>query len=440
MSEEKQNIKQGYDNIELRSEEVQEVLGRPPHWIIRWGICVIFSVILILFIGSFFFRYPDIITSEVTITTEHPATWVVARSTGKLQHLFVNDKQEVQEGELLAVIENPANYQDIQKLEKYLNSISSFYINNNADSLKLSKDNYSLGELQNSYSQLFSSIREYLHFIQQQYHLKKIAALKQELNSNISHKENLINQKQLQQENLQLIQNQFNRDSSLYIIKAVSLSEYETSRKQLISAKQALEQAKLSVSNSEISIDRLQQDITELELDYQDKMEAYRTSLKTNYDALQAAIKSWKQQFLLRASSSGIITFSNIWSQNQQINTGDKVFGIVAENQGEIIGKVQLPSEGIGKVKTGQRVNIKLDGYPYMEYGMLPAKVHSISLVPNEKIYSVQLSLPQNMKTFYGEKINFTGELNGIAEIATDEMSLFQRMLNPLKYFFKRNT
>ena len=32
---------------ELRSEEVQEILGRPPRWILRWGITLLFSVILL---------------------------------------------------------------------------------------------------------------------------------------------------------------------------------------------------------------------------------------------------------------------------------------------------------------------------------------------------------------------------------------------------------
>ncbi|MDR1056007.1 MAG: HlyD family secretion protein, partial [Prevotellaceae bacterium] len=160
----------------------------------------------------------------------------------------------------------------------------------------------------------------------------------------------------------------------------------------------------------------------------------------TGYDALLAAIESWKQQYLLRSGSPGIVTFGKFWSRNQQINAGDRVFGIVSENRGDIIGKLQLASEGAGKVKTGQRVHIKVDGYPYMEYGMLEAKVQSISLVPDEKLYSVQLSLPKGMTTFYGKTIDFTGELSGTAEIATDEMSLFQRLMSPLKYFFKKNT
>ena len=35
--------------LSLRSAEVQEILGRPPRRIVRWGITVIFAVVFLLF-------------------------------------------------------------------------------------------------------------------------------------------------------------------------------------------------------------------------------------------------------------------------------------------------------------------------------------------------------------------------------------------------------
>lgn len=130
------------------------------------------------------------------------------------------------------------------------------------------------------------------------------------------------------------------------------------------------------------------------------------------------------------------MTFGAIWSEILQVAAGDKVVGIVAGDQGKVIGKIQFSTTGAGKVKVGQRVNIRLDGDPYMEYGMLPATVASISLVPNEKLYTMELDLP-GLKTLYGTDIEFTGELSGVAEISTDEISLFVRLLSSLRYFFK---
>jgi hypothetical protein len=44
------------ENIELRSEEVQEILGRPPQWIIRWGITIIFIIVAGLFGDDIYMR------------------------------------------------------------------------------------------------------------------------------------------------------------------------------------------------------------------------------------------------------------------------------------------------------------------------------------------------------------------------------------------------
>ena len=55
------------DNIELRSEELQEIIGRMPSRIERYGIIVIACVVLVIFVGSFFFKYPDTLDAKVVI-------------------------------------------------------------------------------------------------------------------------------------------------------------------------------------------------------------------------------------------------------------------------------------------------------------------------------------------------------------------------------------
>ena len=45
------------DNLNLRSEEVQEILGRPPRSIVRWGLTVVLLLVVGLAIGSYFINY-----------------------------------------------------------------------------------------------------------------------------------------------------------------------------------------------------------------------------------------------------------------------------------------------------------------------------------------------------------------------------------------------
>ncbi|UVS07409.1 hypothetical protein NXY26_17270 [Parabacteroides distasonis] len=87
-------------DIELRSEEVQEVMGQVPAWIVRWGITLLFLVVVTLLVGSCFFKYPDVITADMTLTGQHPATAVVTRAAGKIQELLVRDNRPVRQGGL----------------------------------------------------------------------------------------------------------------------------------------------------------------------------------------------------------------------------------------------------------------------------------------------------------------------------------------------------
>lgn len=92
------------DKIELRSEEFQDVLGAVPHWILRWGITVLAIIVVILLIGSAIFKYPDIISSSMTLTGSQPPAGIVGKSSGKLNELHVYDNKIVQAGEYLAVM------------------------------------------------------------------------------------------------------------------------------------------------------------------------------------------------------------------------------------------------------------------------------------------------------------------------------------------------
>lgn len=58
------------NNLELRSEEVQEILTKVPHWMIRWGNILFLFLIIVLLTLSWFIKYPDIITSNTIVTTK----------------------------------------------------------------------------------------------------------------------------------------------------------------------------------------------------------------------------------------------------------------------------------------------------------------------------------------------------------------------------------
>ena len=59
-------------SIEIRSEEVQEILSYVPNWMIRWGNTLLLGLICMLLFITWFVKYPDVITTQVMVTTFSP--------------------------------------------------------------------------------------------------------------------------------------------------------------------------------------------------------------------------------------------------------------------------------------------------------------------------------------------------------------------------------
>src|ERR1700744_2572106 len=51
----------------LLSQEMDEIVGRPPHWLIRWGTGLILAVLLMVVALSLTIRYPETIDLPVSI-------------------------------------------------------------------------------------------------------------------------------------------------------------------------------------------------------------------------------------------------------------------------------------------------------------------------------------------------------------------------------------
>ena len=137
-----------YNEIELRSEEVQDILTKIPHWIIRWGSLVVLIILLLLFLVSWMVKYPDIITTEITITTQIPPEKLVAKTSGKIQAILIDDKTIVNESTPLAVIENAANYKDVFLLKAITDTISLSHSKFPFEKLQAAQ----FGEIENSFA------------------------------------------------------------------------------------------------------------------------------------------------------------------------------------------------------------------------------------------------------------------------------------------------
>lgn len=416
----------------IRSEEVEEVLSRPPRSLVRWGSTVIGAIALVLIIGSFLFKYPDTITGNITITGTNPPVWIVAKSTGKLKELYVKDKQHVKAGDIMAVIENPASTGDITKLKGILRDIAQ----NKFRKTTLTSQSLNLGDIQPNYSAFVTALTDYHNFTDNNLYDQEITTRRALLNPYGEYRKSISRQVGMGVKQYHLGQNNYEREKTLYDKGLISKAELESAERSLLDVNMTSEQTNSSLSSAKVQVAQVNNDIAELRVQKEQQRMSVVKTLKTALEELNAAIKRWEETYVLASPMDGTVSYNDVWNVNQNITTGDKVFAVMGNKRGDIIGKVYVPTSGSGKIKVGQRVNVMLSNYPYMEFGYVIAHVKSISSMPNDNKYVVTVGVNSPITTSNGKKIPLTGDQPGIAEIQTDDRNLGIRLVEPLKYLF----
>lgn len=423
-------------DIELRSEEVQEILTRPPHALVRWGITVFFGLLALFFIGGCFFKYPDTVDATVTVTTEHPPVWIVARGSGKLKELYRHDRDSVYAGDIIAVLDNPAVTSDVLALKEEL---AGFAITDSCVLAMKFTERWALGSIQAAYASFLRNLTDYRNFLTLDLYEQKVEATVRELNEYRNYIGHLQRQVELDKQQSSIAETVHDREKGLYEDGLTAKAEYEKAQQELLSKRQGTEQLMTSLSTARIQEAQLEQSMIETKMEREGEKNTQLTALKTALDELKTQMDDWELSFLFVSPANGILSYNDVWQKNQNVNGGDKVFSIVAEDTGAIIGKIKLPDSGSGKVRPGQRVNISVTGYPYMEFGFLTGQVQTVSLLADEAgTYTVTVSLPQELNTSYGKTLDFSGELAGTAQILTDERSVTARLLSPLQYLWEK--
>lgn len=423
--------------IDIHSQEVHEILSKPPHWLVRAGVVVMFLFIVLILIGSYFFKAPYTLKAKITISSSNPPSPIIAKTSGKIMQLFVEEQEKISKNEILGVLESDANFKDVLFLEQTLNAFSP-----DESEIELAKgliknNQLDLGTIQNSFSNLQSQLANYLNFKELNYHQNKIISIRKQIKQYEEFQTNLEIQIELWKQELKITKDQYNNDSILYTKGVISSTDWQASKIKYIQKKSAQRSAINNSINNSILMNQLDQQILDLELELKEQAAQKTVQIKESTNNLTAQISAWKKQYLFISEISGKVSYTRLWAENQYIKASDKVMTIIPEDHSTIIGRIELPIAGAGKVKVGHKVNIKLDNYPYMEYGILSTYVKSISLLADDNLYYLEVNFPDTLITNYGKILPLQQEMQGIAEIMTDDLRLIERLIYPVKSLIK---
>lgn len=424
------------------SDEVQEVMKEIPGVILKKGLGIIFGIICLIIIGSYYFKYPEIVTCSIKLTTTNPPVEIFCKQAGQLDVIFKSDNEYIRKGDIIALIKNTALYEHMLKLEKILYELKNVpnwltYINNvQLDSA------LSTGEVQVSYMRFYKAWHNLKNYYNQKYIPQKIALLNEQINKKYEFSQSLKKQRGLLKKDLDISKRQFQRDSTFFLKygnDAISIGDFEKQAQNYIQKQASYMNFCSTIKNVESELLQLYDSKIDLEIQLKRETNEYLLELDEAGKLLNESFLQWKKKYVLLADVTGKITFTGNWSKNQSIKVDDRIATIIPDSSNEIIGRGYIDMRSISKVKIGQIANIKLSGFPYLEYGMLKGMVRNISLVPEKnKGYFIEIILKTGMISTYQEKLFFIQEMEGSAEIIVKKNRLIHKLFNPLKAFFDK--
>ena len=424
------------DNLELRSESVQDILSQPPNWMIRWGNTLVLGILGMILLMSWFIKYPEFVSAPIIVTSQNPPEKLEARINSKIEKIIVKNQQKVKKNDILIILQSTANYQDVLKLKRWVDSISPNQIIQHFPIRQTS--NFRLGELQSDYNTFAKAFQDEKLFSRLQPYAPENLAANQGLSEYSSRISTLKQQLNLENAKFDLSKKNFSRSQSLFDQGVISKMELENEKIKYFQAEQNLKTINISLSQLQEGISTLNKTKSGANINAEKDKSNYSSQTLQLFEQLRKSLKQWEQNYLVISSTDGIVSFQKFFGENQFVKLGDAILTILPTDKMAVVGRMQVPSVNSGKIVPGEKVLIKLDNYRFQEYGIVEGKVQNISLSPDDKgNYYVDVLLPKGLKTSYNKQLPLDKELKGNAEIVTEDLRLIERFFYQIRELLK---
>ena len=418
---------------EKRSEEVQDIIERmPTRWTYYVALLVTTLMGVVILLG-FLIKYPDTVDGQISITGTHAPVRLVANASGRI-HLLKKDGCTLKNQEVIGYIENGADYNDIDKVVNILNKgITPTVVFNLPKKLMI-------GEVSSSYNAFVISYELFDRLRNSQLYETMRKTLKGQISADKDVVENLEKEMLLKKQITSNIHDTYSKDSTLLGLGGISQTDFYNKENNYLSQEESNVNLKSTQLIKLSEINKNFTELTRLSIEESESLQKAYIDMQAKFGELSNVLNTWKERYLLTSPINGKMEYLGFWRENSYIDSNTELFTILpAEN--DIVGEVYIPSIGAGKVEAGMQANVKLNDFPYDEYGLLKGKVHSISSLTNKisqkdgtiETYLVIVHFPNGTNTNFGKHLSLNFETKGTIEIITKRKRLIERLFDNLK-------
>jgi len=307
--------------------------------------------------------------------------WITTNRAGMIERFFVENQSEVRKNDTLGILKNTASLEDVKIFCRVLTNVEEYYRTQNADYLRDYPFDLIMGEMTPAYEQFTQAVRTCLMY----------------------------------------------REFDLYPQKKKYLDE-------------ELEILTQSGKVDELNLLKIKRELFELEIEHKMEMGRNHRTLEIAYENMVNSLRTWDSNYLLKSHNNGTVIWGKSWSMNRKISEGDTLCTVVSQTKGTPTGHIRLSENEVSEMAAGDKVSIALNKYPVHTYGKLPGEIASISFVPHNKSYAVEVEFPDGMVTTSGKKLEYEIGMSGQAEIITSSRSVLDRIFLPVMQLFKKQS
>jgi len=237
---------------------------------------------------------------------------------------------------------------------------------------------------------------------------------------------------------LDLTQKRFLRDSTLHIDKVISDDDFDNARITYLQKLYVFQVAEANLYDVTIKIEELQEGVLGLEENESVQVGNLRSSIQKKLNVLLATLAAWEESYVIKSPIDGRVSLSKFYASGLNTTVGETIVSVIPKDSTVLVARAETSMTNAGKLEPGLKVNIKLENYPYLEYGMLKGTVKHVSTLSENKTYYVNIELDNGLKTTLRKNLQFSQRMSGTAEIITKNRRLIERITEPILALFRK--
>ena len=413
------------------SDELLDVVGEPPTWVMRGGASVMTGILLLFLGGTWVIKYPEVLTGTAVVTTQIQPIRVVTPTGGRMTSLLVKDETLVKKGDVLAETENTTELQNIPTIRRLIAETNRFLANSH-QTISFPGSGMVWGDLQTDFNVIRQNYLDYKRMQSDSFQADRLQNRRQqadELRQLMAVNEH---QQQLNEAAFQNAEERFRSDEKLFKDGVTSKFDYLASKNKHLDTQRERETFRKEIMSTQLQLTEVERDVQEMAFSYIEKKRQCLDNVARSLANIENRLRYWQQNYLITAPADGKLVFLKNLTENQYLKAADTLFALVPLDE-TFVAIVDIPVRGLGKARVGQQVIIKLDDYPYQEFGMLEGRVLSLEPALTIHTYRIRVSLPRGLTSTYHQKFRFRSEMAGTAQIVTTDLRLLEHAFYGLR-------